>query len=1227
MKFRRYILLFLSFLALVAALVLNFVFSQKANKKAHIALIEKNLAKETDIIDDILYDLKNKLDSKPTHLFSTLLANNYAYPVYIFEKSNLIYWSDYRYPVSYYEHFAGYYTEKCFQTRNGIFYAKKTYLLLEGRDLEIVAIVPLLEKYDLTEGNKKTQFHPTIFHINHAGSNIEIFLNSNIGEKVKSKYGIDLFNIQFPENFNYYPEEQFFVMLLALFGFSLFLVAFRQWIKLNLMRGKGLQMFIFLTLFLILLRFVMIFFQIPYKINESELFERTVKENWFAPSLGDWFLNLLCLITILIFLAKNFKKIVPIRKLFKTSVWIKRCIVILTIIFTYVTLYFANRIVFELHKTTKVDIDITQNLQISQIKIIALFTFILAVISYLIFTHWVLRLLNKLSTTTSEVIILFVVASIIYFGVFVIENRSLVEFNANALFICFSTFLNLPSKLRKTGYRALVYILFGATCCAFVGAFAISKLAARYDLEKKDNFVLQLVGNDPYVESSLQQAAQTIKQDKVVLEIFEKQDFSSLEILYKKIRKDYLPRQVQHYNLDVYFFNNKGIAINAGLNLENFLEIYNKPEHHTLYPDVLFVNEPAEGSKQYYCLVAIRNINKVLGHIILRLDKRRTLESSLQPALLISGFDPQTDILLSETFSFAVFEKNELVHSEGEFNYTKNFIQTTITNSNFFRKEIVKDDFHHLFVRNGRDRFVIVTSALYSFNNILSNFSFLFLFLAFIMITSMTVYNFSIRKKKKKFTFATKIQLYLNLAFFVPLMFVSAIIISVLNDSNIEETKKYFLNKAQSVSVSIYDKLVAQSKGEIRSSTLQEELEKISIITQADLHIYDKHGKLWFTSHSQTFENEFISSYVNPIAMARILEQKLNKVMLEENIGNLNYNAAYVNIKSVRTGEIIGILGIPFFQSKYEQDKQIIEVLTTIIKIFAIVFLILLSISFFSARSLIKPLLLVTQKIRHTSLNEHNEPIEYHSQDEFGILVKEYNKMIDKLEESKAALARSEKETAWREMAKQVAHEIKNPLTPMKLTLQHLDRTLEKTDKVKRFIKTLLNQIDTLSDIAASFAAFAKMPNLKEEKFDISKTLRETIALYSTNENVQIEKYLSVEPYYVIGDSKLMSRIFTNLILNGVQSVEKDILPNIKISIKKQEDDKVLIEFKDNGKGIPEHLQSKIFIPNFTTKSNGTGIGLAIAKRGIEHFGGKIWFETEENIGTSFFIEMPLIKE
>jgi nitrogen fixation/metabolism regulation signal transduction histidine kinase len=348
--------------------------------------------------------------------------------------------------------------------------------------------------------------------------------------------------------------------------------------------------------------------------------------------------------------------------------------------------------------------------------------------------------------------------------------------------------------------------------------------------------------------------------------------------------------------------------------------------------------------------------------------------------------------------------------------------------------------------------------------------------------------------------------------------------------------------------------------------------------------------------------------------------------MLEEKVGEFNFNSAYVGIKSPESGETLGIVSVPFFGSKDKLEQQIIEVISNIMQVFTSIFIVLFLLSFFSVKSLTRPLVLITQKIKKVSLTGFNDPLDYHSDDEIGLLVGEYNKMIQKLEESRAALARSEKETAWREMAKQVAHEIKNPLTPMKLSLQQLDRVLNGNDeKTKRVIKMLLDQMEILNDITTSFSSFAKMPLPQDELFEISAILKQTIALHGNTTKSIINKSIPDGDFFVNGDSKLMGRIFTNLILNGIQAVPAGITPEIKITLHNTSPNRILIEFRDNGVGIPEKIQSKIFIPNFSTKSTGSGIGLAIAKRGIEHSGGNIWFESEMENGTSFYIEMPLV--
>jgi nitrogen fixation/metabolism regulation signal transduction histidine kinase len=239
--------------------------------------------------------------------------------------------------------------------------------------------------------------------------------------------------------------------------------------------------------------------------------------------------------------------------------------------------------------------------------------------------------------------------------------------------------------------------------------------------------------------------------------------------------------------------------------------------------------------------------------------------------------------------------------------------------------------------------------------------------------------------------------------------------------------------------------------------------------------------------------------------------------------------------------------------------------------------------------------------------------------------------MLYKLEASKKVLASTEKESAWKEMAKQVAHEIKNPLTPMKLTLQHLLRLgqegkLEDQEKLKKSLETLIHQVDALSGIASSFSTFAKMPLPKNELMNFKLVLNKVLDLFTNDKRVKLEfkddSYTEDIP--IMGDDKLFGRVISNLIINGVQAVDPGKLPHIKIWLWMTEQ-AVFLEITDNGRGIMPELRDKIFIPNFSTKSQGSGLGLAIAKSGVETAGGKIWFESEVGKGTTFYLTFPLV--
>jgi nitrogen fixation/metabolism regulation signal transduction histidine kinase len=277
-----------------------------------------------------------------------------------------------------------------------------------------------------------------------------------------------------------------------------------------------------------------------------------------------------------------------------------------------------------------------------------------------------------------------------------------------------------------------------------------------------------------------------------------------------------------------------------------------------------------------------------------------------------------------------------------------------------------------------------------------------------------------------------------------------------------------------------------------------------------------------------------------------------------------------------------------------------------------------------ATKILTQPLVLLKNKLAKVNLSEGNEPLNWPVEDEIGLLISEYNQMLLKLEKSKLALAKTEKESAWREMAQQVAHEIKNPLTPMKLSLQHLLMRLEgednKNTQAEEKIRSILSQVDNLSDIATSFSSFAKMPIPDNDRTNISEILNKVVSLFKADNN-DLKLKMPNQEVYALVDKKIVERIFNNMLINALQSAKAEEPLSIEVELVVSKN-KVIVSFKDNGVGIPNDLLHKVFLPNFTTKEEGSGIGLAIAKRGIEYAGGKIWVESEEGMGTTFFIEL-----
>jgi nitrogen fixation/metabolism regulation signal transduction histidine kinase len=295
------------------------------------------------------------------------------------------------------------------------------------------------------------------------------------------------------------------------------------------------------------------------------------------------------------------------------------------------------------------------------------------------------------------------------------------------------------------------------------------------------------------------------------------------------------------------------------------------------------------------------------------------------------------------------------------------------------------------------------------------------------------------------------------------------------------------------------------------------------------------------------------------------------------------------------------------------------------------VFLLLIAfvVTLFLTRSIVQPILLISNKIKTLGLGDKNEPLEYkgNSEDELGLLVARYNEMVGKLEASKSELIRLEREGAWREMARQVAHDIKNPLTTMKLSMQQLERVSSNPEQAAQYLRKaisrLIEQIDSLAQIASEFSMFANLDIREKYEMVLNDVVENVHNLFSEQAHVQLSLHLPEEKCRILGDKNHLIRVFNNLVINAIQSIPSDRQGRVQVHLYTVGRSAV-IQISDNGGGIPEEIQQRVFEPNFTTKTSGSGLGLAICRKIVEAHDGNIRFDTRENVGTDFFVEIPL---
>ncbi|MEM7162991.1 MAG: HAMP domain-containing sensor histidine kinase [Bacteroidota bacterium] len=400
----------------------------------------------------------------------------------------------------------------------------------------------------------------------------------------------------------------------------------------------------------------------------------------------------------------------------------------------------------------------------------------------------------------------------------------------------------------------------------------------------------------------------------------------------------------------------------------------------------------------------------------------------------------------------------------------------------------------------------------------------------------------------------------------------------------------------------------------------------ISAMNDLDINFFNTDGKLLVSSHTNYFDQGIFVFQLDEEIMQINGDERLVKSYKADTLSILStYRTIHTKDNPSKT---LAYMNIPYFQTDENLQQDLNGFLKTLAQVYGLFFILAALFAYFISNYITKSLKTITDKLKVTSFEKTNNPIEWESDDEIGQLVNEYNRMLSELESSANKLAKTERDAAWREMAKQVAHEIKNPLTPMKLNLQYLQKSMDEKspdweEKFKRSSASLIEQIDTLSSIASAFSNFAQMPKSRMGEINIREVLENSLELFTESENSKLSFNVDESVNYDFnGDKDQITRVFNNLIKNAIQSIPEERNGVIDIELIKK-GFQFIISFQDNGQGIPEEEFEKIFVPNFTTKSTGMGLGLAMVKKIVENHNGKVWFNSELNKGTTFFISLP----
>ncbi|PZF72812.1 hypothetical protein DN068_10370 [Taibaiella soli] len=995
----------------------------------------------------------------------------------------------------------------------------------------------------------------------------------------------------------------------------------------------------------LLLRLIIYFFGLPFQMGELELFSPNLYASsaWF-PSLGDLMIDTLCLTWIFLFTAIH-KPIWIKGGIEKQPTIIRYSVFVLALIWLRICTFGFVTLLQSLVVDSKISFDLNHYETIDRYTIIA-FLIIALIISVTAMIFYYMNLqFNKMIPNRWLKYLFALILSCISTAILVsYHNENLIFRQAVSVWVVLFLIL-LDSKHLKISREFLsppmvlwaVFLCISATTLLQHFALVKEQETRKITAEKLTN-----PSDDQMTRYVFDLIIPEMQHDKVLSSFFTQPTAAFRQQLNNRLGVFYLER-LKKYQWDIYLFNanNEPLFNSDSLTIPELKQWLYSPVSKD---SIVFLNDNAHNNNAHVYLARFRAYNDsdhVIGKVFIELSLKKSDNETVYPELLQPSNLRQQK--MDQNHAYAIYDHGKLISQSN--NYS--FELTAPSNKNDPEYEFKnKNGYSILYYRPNKETAVVVSYRPEHLWSITRMFS--FVFAAQIVITLLyTVHNlilYSIYKprrqgrKKKIRPLGTRLRLTILLIFLGSFAFIGVATSFILSFQYDRSTTVRLTASMQQMETEIHQYLTTHDglKDETRFNqvTHQQSFEYFIVDLAnrlpADINIFDNHGILNTTSQSHIYDKNILARIIRPDAYYKLFYQRQSSVIQKESIGNLNYQSCYMPIRNVATGVTLGYLNVPYFTSERDIREQISTIISALINVYVLVFLVSGLIAYLFTQSLTKPLQMIISGFNQVNLDQ-NKPLEWpNEEDEIGRLVHAYNGMVKKVEDLAIQLAHNEREGAWREMARQVAHEIKNPLTPMKLSIQYLQRAVMQNRPdvpalAERVSSTLIEQIDNLSYIASEFSNFAKLPEAKPEEIELNAFLEKQVQLYNGRENLDISYHSEDQPLLIFIDQSQLLRTFTNLLQNAVQSIPEDAPGKIIIRLL-NENNNALISITDNGSGISEEKKEKIFKPYFTTKSSGTGLGLAMTKKIIEVASGAIWFESEEGKGTTFYVQFPLRK-